>query len=159
MKNLDYILHDNENIKGFVGRYTFLSNFEPCEIYYESIKYGSVECAYQAQKTLDISKKIEFSSISASASKYKSRELVIRDDWELIKFNIMFSLVYQKFSNNCDLKNKLISTGSKYIEETNWWKDCYWGVCDNKGDNNLGKILMKVREIILMNPSQKGFLI
>lgn len=30
--------------------------------------------------------------------------------------------------------------------ERNTWGDTFWGVYDNKGENNLGKILMKVRE-------------
>ena len=35
-----------------------------------------------------------------------------------------------------------------HLEEGNWWGDIFWGV-DKKtgaGENNLGKILMKVRE-------------
>lgn len=61
----------------------------------------------------------------------------------------MMEIVFNKFIQNRSLKEKLLDTGNKYLEETNWWKDDFWGV-DIKigGKNNLGKILMKVRECL-----------
>ena len=47
----------------------------------------------------------------------------------------------------------LLDTGDKFIEETNWWKDQFWGVYNGVGENNLGKILMRIREEI-KNESQ-----
>ena len=32
--------------------------------------------------------------------------------------------------------------------EGNVWNDTFWGVCNGKGHNHLGKILMKVRDEI-----------
>ena len=58
----------------------------------------------------------------------------------------MSAVVFDKFYRNIDLRNKLMETGNRYLEETNHWKDRYWGVCDGKGENNLGKILMSVRK-------------
>ena len=52
-----------------------------------------------------------------------------------------------KFTQNEDLKWRLIATGDAYLEEGNTWHDTCWGV-DAKtgvGENHLGKILMKVR--------------
>ena len=61
----------------------------------------------------------------------------------------MYQILLDKFTRNIELKNKLKATGTKYIEETNHWKDTYWGV-DYKigGENNLGKILMLIRDLI-----------
>ena len=53
-----------------------------------------------------------------------------------------------EFTQNEDLKWRLIGTGDAYLEEGNTWHDTCWGV-DAKtgtGQNHLGKILMKVRE-------------
>ena len=44
------------------------------------------------------------------------------------------------------LKKKLIATGKQEIVEGNYWGDTFWGVCKGKGDNRLGKILMKERK-------------
>jgi len=40
------------------------------------------------------------------------------------------------------------------LEETNTWGDKYWGVCNGEGENQLGKLLMKIRENI-MNPPEE----
>jgi len=71
----------------------------------------------------------------------------LRSDWDDIKYNLMFVLVYLKFSQNEELKQKLISLEG-YIEEKNCWNDTYWGTVDGVGQNNLGKILMEVRRIL-----------
>jgi predicted NAD-dependent protein-ADP-ribosyltransferase YbiA (DUF1768 family) len=60
----------------------------------------------------------------------------------------MHDLVMQKFSIP-ELSKMLLSTGNKYIEETNTWGDTYWGVCNGVGENNLGKILMSIRHCLL----------
>ncbi len=45
-----------------------------------------------------------------------------------------------------ELKQKLISTGNSILEEGNYWNDTFWGICKEKEENHLGKLLMKVRE-------------
>jgi len=47
----------------------------------------------------------------------------------------------------------MVSTPSEFTDEQikrneeigNHWGDRYWGVCDGKGENNLGKIQMGIR--------------
>ena len=51
----------------------------------------------------------------------------------------------QKFSKS-PFKEMLLSTGEEELIEGNTWNDRFWGVCDGMGENNLGKILMAVRE-------------
>ena len=55
-----------------------------------------------------------------------------------------------KFSSP-DLKEKLLSTGDRYLVEGNSWGDVYWGVCGGKGINMLGKLLMQIREELRSN--------
>jgi predicted NAD-dependent protein-ADP-ribosyltransferase YbiA (DUF1768 family) len=57
----------------------------------------------------------------------------------------MADLVRQKFQQP-QLCAALLATGDEYLEETNWWKDTFWGVCNGEGLNKLGNILMMVRE-------------
>ena len=44
-------------------------------------------------------------------------------------------------------KSKLLLTCDAHLEEGNWWFDLFWGVDikTREGENNLGKIIMKVR--------------
>lgn len=152
----NYIIHDENNVKGFFADYRFLSNFHVADVWYEGILYPSTEHAYQAAKTLDENVRKEFLELTCSKAKHKGQEIGLRPNWDTIKYDVMFAVVFDKFFRHQDLREQLLSTGSKYLEETNHWHDVYYGVCDGVGKNVLGKILMKVREIIMSNPNYTG---
>jgi hypothetical protein len=63
-------------------------------------------------------------------------------------FDIMAGLVFDKFHRNLELRQKLLDTAGKYLEETNNWGDSWWGVDVKKkqGRNHLGTILMATRQ-------------
>jgi len=52
----------------------------------------------------------------------------------------------QKFFD-ADLRAKLLATGNEELIEGNTWGDTFWGVCDGKGLNKLGQLLMVVRQM------------
>ena len=56
----------------------------------------------------------------------------------------MMSVVLAKFTMPL-LAAQLIATGNHELVEGNDWYDFWWGVCNGKGENHLGKILMSVR--------------
>ena len=58
----------------------------------------------------------------------------------------MYEIVLAKFTQNPDLKEKLLATGDESLEEGNTWGDTIWGTVDGVGENRLGKILMRVRD-------------
>jgi ribA/ribD-fused uncharacterized protein len=134
-----------DSIKGFDGENRFLSNFIG-SVHFEGSWYPSAESAYQAAKVVDPRERKPFQSMSAGSAKKHGSKIEIRKDWDKVKIEVMSAIVFDKFYLNKDLRKKLIDTGDKYIEETNSWGDTFWGVCDGKGENNLGKILMKIRE-------------
>ena len=62
----------------------------------------------------------------------------------------MYECVRRKFTDPT-LRRMLINTYTWGLIERNYWHDNYWGsctckTCQDKGENHLGKILMKVRE-------------
>ena len=134
-------------INSFKDDYYFLSNFFPCRIEYNGEQYPSVEHAFQASKSLDpeIRELFQDYKLSPSNAKKLGRRVDLRYDWEDVKLNIMRELIEIKFSDNT-LKHMLISTYPKELIEGNNWGDTFWGVCNKVGKNNLGKILMSVRE-------------
>lgn len=133
-------------IDSFNGKYRFLSNFAPCKVIFEDIEYPSTEHAYQAAKTLDISLRKQFRACGKpSDAKKLGRKIVLRPDWETIKFEVMEQLLRAKFAQP-DFKRALLNTGDEELIEGNTWGDTVWGVCKGKGQNNLGKILMKIRK-------------
>ena len=136
-------------IRMFRDDYGFLSNFYPCSVVYEGIRYPSSEHAYQAAKTLKISDRNKIAKLwTATSAKRMGRRIELRKDWQEIRLQIMREIVLAKFQDNEFLKERLLATGQIYLEEGNWWKDTFWGVCQGKGSNHLGKILMEVRETL-----------
>lgn len=136
----------NIAIRGFFKEYEFMSNFYPSEITYEGLTYRTVEHAFQAAKTKDERLRIWIKvQKTPSLAKKEGRNVQLRSDWEQIKYDVMKELVTQKFTRHQKLREQLLATGDKYLEETNHWGDTCWGVCRGKGTNWLGKILMDVR--------------
>lgn len=148
-KERDYVIHNENEIKGFFGDYRFLSNFEVTDIWFEGDLYGSTEAAYMAGKVLDAEIRKQFqksSNITPNGARKLGQTVVLRSDWENVKYDTMAAIVFDKFYRNKDLRNMLLATGDKYLEETNHWGDKIWGICDGQGKNNLGRILMSTRE-------------
>ena len=137
-----------QTIDHFNGQYAFLSNFAPTNVLYDNLEYFTVEHAYQAAKTLDLTerKKIQGAETPAVAKKM-GRNVILRNDWESVKLDIMLDLLRQKFLND-DLKYALLSTNNAELIEGNWWGDVFWGVCRGRGQNHLGRLLMLVRNEI-----------
>lgn len=151
----EIISHNQDEIKGFFGEYRFLSNFWPAKVFLDGEEYPSVENAYQAAKYKKETRDY-FKACSASDAKNKSSDSLqfsyTGEEWDNIRLQIMTSLITQKFDKalNPELYKKLQETGNKYLEETNYWEDTYWGVHKTEakeegvGENNLGKLLMKI---------------
>lgn len=146
MKSHPYIVHDTDNVKGFFDEYRWLSNFHEAEVYFDGVLYPSSENAYQAAKTDDAEVRMRFLDLSPAKAKQLGKEVKIIPGWDRVKFDVMSSIVFDKFYRHQDLRKLLLKTGHRYLEETNHWNDTYWGVCAGKGHNNLGKVLMGIRE-------------
>jgi hypothetical protein len=141
---------------GFHNEYRFLSNFFPVMIVVDDTKYPSVENAYQAAKTNDQKEKLSFTTMTPGQAKRAGGKVALRPDWYDIRIDIMEQLVRKKFTENRELADALIATDTLELVEINTWGDFFWGVCEGKGTNWLGKILMKVRlELQLAKATQK----
>ena len=138
-------------INKFDGKYAFLSNYHPCAVFYEGIAYPSVEHAFQAAKTLDMTQRYEIANMkSPGAAKRAGRKLNLRPDWEEVKFQVMEDCLREKFRDT-ELLVQLIATKGHFLIEGTTWHDKCWGICTceecgGNGDNNLGKLLMKIRD-------------
>lgn len=135
-------------IDNFSGEYFFLSNFYTAPVVFDGLEYKNNEAAFQSAKCINKKNRIVFTKLNPSDAKKLGRRVDLRADWEDIKDKVMYMVVLDKFIRNKDLGKKLIETGDSILIEGNWWKDYYWGVCNGKGLNKLGKILMKVRQDI-----------
>ena len=133
-------------IDSFREEYDFLSNFYHVDVEYEGILYKNTEAAFQAQKVLNDDEKLLFSDLSPREAKKLGRRVKLRKDWNDVKDNYMYEICKAKFQQHEDLAEKLLKTGDEELVEGNTWNDVYWGVCNGKGKNQLGKTLMRIRE-------------
>lgn len=129
----------------FRGEYWFLSNFYPSEVEYEGISYPTVEHAYQAAKTPDIKQRASIAVAETPGKARKlGRKLDIYQNWDNMRVLVMRELLRKKFSDK-ELFRRLKAIEG-YIVEENWWGDTFWGVCNGKGENKLGRLLMDIRD-------------
>jgi ribA/ribD-fused uncharacterized protein len=133
-------------IDSFRGKYYFLSNFFEASVTYNGITYKNNEAAFQSMKFMDIEKRKQFAELDPSTAKRKGRNGVLRHDWEDVKEQYMYEICLAKFTQNEDLKQRLLDTAPALLEEGNTWGDKEWGTVSGVGKNKLGKILMRVRE-------------
>lgn len=135
-----------EKINKFDGtENAFLSNFYPFPILYNNLVFPTSEHLYQAMKMTndDDVEKIRKAKTPAKAKKL-GNTLPIVGNWNDIKLQVMEITLRTKF-NYPEMKEKLLATGDKDLEEGNTWGDKFWGTVDGKGENWLGKLLMKIR--------------
>ena len=132
-------------INSFEGKYAFLSNFYEHPISEGSLTFPTNEHYFQAMKTLDLTERIAIERAGTPGqSKRMGRSVKLRSDWEDIKLSVMETALRLKFADP-ELAAMLKATGDEELVEGNWWNDTFWGVCNGVGENNLGKLLMKIR--------------
>lgn len=132
----------------FREEYFFLSNFYDAPITYNGLTYRNNEAAFQAQKCLDEDVRKRFIHLNASGAKKMGRSVQLREDWEDVKLQIMFQICMAKFLQNEELRKQLLATEDFILEEDNTWGDKFWGTVNGAGENNLGKTLMIVRNLL-----------
>lgn len=134
--------------------YGCFSNFSLHPIQLEGTWWSTVEHYYQAQKFVGTENEgliVTIQNVKTpmeAATIGRDRTLKLRCDWEQVKTQVMWQGVLIKFLTHSDIQNILLDTGEELIVEDSPI-DYYWGCGrDKTGQNQLGKILMKVRQEI-----------
>lgn len=136
-------------IDSFSGDYRFLSNFYPSPITAHGIVYPTVEHVFQAAKTLRIVERQVIASLpTPGQAKRAGRRLELRPGWNAMRIDVMAWCLAQKFAVGSDLADRLMQTHPADLVEGNTWGDRFWGVCDGRGQNHLGKLLMARRSAL-----------
>jgi ribA/ribD-fused uncharacterized protein len=125
----------------------WFSNMVPYPIEMHGVVYNSVENYYQAMKSMDPADWERVAAMTPSNAKRIGKMLKLRPDWEHLKEGFMYDALVAKFTQQ-PFMTILLDTGDQILIEWNNWGDRIWGVDihDNKGQNLLGKLLMRIRE-------------
>ena len=140
--------------------YGCFSNFSPHAIYIADQTWETVEHYYQSQKFVGTEHEALIATIRAvktpeeAAALGRDRCRNLRKDWEQVKVEIMYQAVLKKFLTHLDIQAVLLSTQEALIVEDSP-TDYYWGCGSQRtGQNQLGKILMQVRQVIRLQLTQ-----
>jgi len=134
--------------------YGCFSNFSPHPIELKGLSWPTVEHYYQAQKFVGTKDEKLISVIRDAATPMEAATIgrnpthILRPDWEQTKVQVMWQGILKKFLTHSDIQTILLNTGEELIVE-NSDRDYFWGCGQDKtGENQLGKMLMKVRQKI-----------
>ena len=129
-----------------------LDNFSSYGLLMDGEYFQTSEHAFQYLKFIDTNKEIaekikqayspdEARLIAHANKKYKP------DNWSEVKYKNMEKVLRLKVNQNEIVLNKLLDTKDYLIAECCIDEDTDWGIDNNNnGDNNLGKIWMKIRK-------------
>lgn len=133
------------------GPLGYLANYSNHSFNKNGVFYKTVEHYYQSEKFAD--EKIKKEILNAKTPKIASnigrdRNNPRKDNFKNIKLDVMYEGILEKFRQNREIACKLIETRNQEIIEATI-DEYYWGIGKNKtGQNNIGKILVRVREQI-----------
>lgn len=135
-------------INQFKDEHAFLGNRFPCRLAWQGLAYGSAETAFQASKCEDVTQRKVFANCSTDKAVQKGKELIPFPGWEESQLDVMESVLTAKFEQNPNLMKMLAETGNSLLTNGNNKQETFWGVdlYSWMGENNLGKIIMKIRE-------------
>lgn len=146
-------------ISSFQGEYRFLSNFWPCTIPYNGLIYPSTEHAYQSAKVNDLAIKTRIRDCNTPVEAkdfFTTYNIPPDPGWQPEKkLEVMEELLSIKFGSGEPLLTRaLLATKDAELIEGNTWNDTFWGVYDGKGENHLGRLLMKVRQSLFQQKKE-----
>jgi ribA/ribD-fused uncharacterized protein len=138
------------------------SNFYETEFELDGVKYKSAEHAYQGIKAKTFGDEEAFEKIlkaksaqSAKAAGKKVKEYK-EETWKEKKDEVMKTVLRAKFTQNLELRKKLLDTEDKRLANADS-RDKYWGIGTSanttmakdpkkwKGENKLGAMLEELR--------------
>lgn len=154
LKNTDVIeFYDKQNkYYEFTNFYENYRHGKLEEVKFKGRAWRTSEHAFQSEKFNYASKaaqKVFEEILNAQTPKAvfeiaQKNIALVRPDWMKIRDSVMYEVVKVKFSND-HLKNVILKSDPRKLVEASP-KDSYWGRgADGKGENKLGKILMRVR--------------
>lgn len=147
---------------GFYSKHSFLSNFFPCKLVINGQRFVNSEQAYQYNKALicnrdDIAKSVKECTIPKKIKRFGDKADPL-PEWEEKKEEVMKCILIGKFSQNEQLREKLIRTDNAQLLECT--SNRYWGTgwrfeaegwkkgLTFPGRNRLGVLLAEVRELL-----------
>lgn len=128
------------------GSYGFLCNFYPSKITIGKVNYESVEHYYQSRKAKSKNVRVWIASAPNGHYAFNAGRAIVSGEhvknWNKIRVKVMRRALLAKFTQNTNLRLKLLKTGNAVLHEDNPYGS-YWAI---DGKDVLGRLLMELRE-------------
>lgn len=131
--------------------YFVFSNFSPHAVVYKEVLYPTVEHAFHAAKFDNEQIKADIKNASSPLKAFelgKKHKPQRRSNWDEIKVSVLYEIITEKVKQHDEVKKALLATGTDEIIEDNPHDDFWGNGKDGNGQNQTGKILMRIREVI-----------
>ncbi|MDR0229221.1 MAG: NADAR family protein [Flavobacteriaceae bacterium] len=164
VKGVNKVINKMKVIKFYKVNEPFgcFSNFSPHPIFINNERWNTVEHYFQASKfcNIEVKEKIQqLESPMKAAIEGRNKKNKLREDWEVVKEDVMYKALKFKFMQHPMLLHKLLMTDDQIIiehtENDNYWADGG----DGNGQNRLGVLLMKLREEFLVEIDDKNIVL
>lgn len=140
-----------ERIVGFTGYFDFMNLEYTTPVYFEGALYPSGAHAYHAAKSYDEVVRRRFQKMPAIKDMQEmALTLQEPEDWKMRRLAVMEIVNRDKFRRNKELREKLDSTLDREIvneitDDNDREDSLFWGVIKDQGQNQLGRIIEKIR--------------
>eukprot|EP00347_Sterkiella_histriomuscorum_P005853 403355024 len=141
-----------DKIEGFSGYFEFMRPDFPAQVYFEGEMYSTAAHAYNAAKIPDKQLRRRIQKAPTLQEMYNvARTIVEPEGWSNKKLKIMEKIQRDKFRRSRDLRERLAATQNReiinHLTDKND-ENLFWGMVNKQGQNNLGKILERVRQSV-----------
>ena len=145
----------HSKIDSFTNYFEFLHNNYLSPVLYDGMLFPSATHAFQAARSSDDrTRKAILNAENLLVVLKIAKRIDEPENWKLKRLKIMEQIVRDKFRRSRELQEKLKATANRDIimtyQEDNDVNQ-YWGVVNNKGQNQLGRILTKIRNDVKDN--------
>lgn len=130
----------------FRNEFACLSNMYPTPLKINGLCFSCAEAAFQSFKTTDPEIRKKFQFITGPEAKRLGRKVELRPDWNEIRIAVMREVLKCKLKHYPSIYGVIAhaaNTPGGVVEE-NTWNDTFWGVCNGRGENHLGKLLKEL---------------
>lgn len=132
-------------------KYFFLHPYYSYKVKYKEIEYCCIWVALLSQKFKEVEIQKEFANFTLEEAiinnqKYEKLKSYNWKEWNNRKYNIMEKLYKYRLYTDEVAMQKLLDTKTQNIEFCLNPNEYFWGVYEEQGENNIGRILMNIRD-------------
>ncbi len=88
---------------------TIFDNDFPCEIKYLGLTFSCVTSAYFSMRIADASCRDVFCDLTAAQARILGSQIRVRPDWDTIKNDILYDIMFEKFRQHPELRSALMA--------------------------------------------------